>query len=1752
MSNDSVAIIGMALRVPGAETISEFWQLLCEGKDALERPAGFQTEDDLATDTERFVPVCGRLRNVREFDHEFFGFRKDEAELLDPQQRLLLECSWEALEQAGWATRRDSRAIGMFGSVGFQSYLIDNVSPSRSIRKDVDRLDVMLATDKDFAASRIAYKLSLTGPAITVQAACASSLAAVHVAVQSLLLGDCDMALAGGAAVDTSRQGGYHYMPGLILSPEGRVRSYDRNARGTVPSAGVGVVLLKRLAEAEADGDPIHAVVHGTALTNDGGQRAGFTAPTIAGIERAAAHALAVSGLAPRSIGYVEGHGSGTPLGDSTELRGLTAAYGEPGRASCWLGSVKSNIGHLDVAAGIAGFIKAALVAYHGTVPPSLNCREPLAEFDRDECFFRVARSIERLTPEAPFAGVSSLGLGGQNVHAVLGPPPASVRTAASQSPVMLAWTDRSQAATPSMSAKLAASLEGGVEAQDLGFSLAMAGPRGPCRSAALWLPEEPNALTPIASACTGDGVRTTIGCFPGYGARFTFDTRNGSLQQIPTARDIIERAFAAWPSDLAVGSVDTLRDALAAKPGTVRDDSADGHAIEHAAHLVACTATAQQAVAWGLDARRWSGYSLGEYPAAVMAGILSLEDALRLVIVRALAAARSSAPGKLLAAAESAAFLADFLGDDVHLAIDGGPDYCVAGGGDEAIARLATALNGRDVAAQVLPGNLAFHTPLIGRTADFAALLETVDLSPGNGRFDSGLLGMTGAGADAATPAYWTRHLSETLRYRELLEQQMATGAATLVEFGPDGALTALARRTAGRRYLDGTVQAVAITSDEPDRQERGLMTGLARAWCSGADVDWSRHFSVVHPDARKVWLPTTEFQREECWIEPLRHAPPAASSDTWTTDWIPVETPAALGACTVCTLDLGAGLPSDSNAVLNYDAGRDSFVDGSGRAVEASSGGIAEVLLARGVDLPLVILVRVREEEDGELDHAPRLAAALSLLATALDEIGGTRFIVLAERAYLIRPGDRASPIGQMLAACTTVVDQELPRITATFIDVGLVGPDSSVAAPDLHRPGVFALRDQRLLLREIVPQPLSAVQPRHLRNGGTYLVSGAGGSIGRRLCHHLAEHFEATVIAVGRSRIEPAGPMPSRGEIVTLVADVEDTHSLRSAFVAAALTADGFDGVFHLAGVTQEVDLVGRQSAKDLARLMAARCGGMLAIEQLFAEREPDFLVVFSSTASVLGGAGLYGYSASCALADGLAERYASAGRNWLSVGWDGWATSRSTGQLELESTFFSEDEALTLLDRLLVRGRTGHLLCMRGNPALRAARARTSFRPAARAAEADYDPATTSDEPIVTEMAALWAQLMGRPVAPDEDFFRLGGDSLLAVKLSSAIRKQWSVRAPMSLFMEKATPRDLALYVEDRLGRPSDAPSIATVEPPRAADTEEPRLRDFNDALRRWARLVMADVYETISSPAQVIAQHQRLFGYVQEIVEEDPSLTDLGSAQRQCERQACEADLIERAGDTVYRSVFRGLFALGGAFAEILKGEESGVYLMFEGDEDSLASQAYRRLPEAAETLDRMAELVTGLDIPEGRPLRVLEIGAGLGVATERVVPNLPPDTEYVFTDISASFFPAILQRFPQLRCEVLDLDSPVAQLSGGTEQFDLILGSNALHCAASLSHSIERLASMLAPGGAVVLMETINNEPWHLIAMGTLPGFLSCEDFRAALAGPFAPLAAWRKLWGQAGLEVELSPDEARRAEELGQTAFVIRRAPAA
>ncbi|MDH3599288.1 MAG: polyketide synthase, partial [Candidatus Tectomicrobia bacterium] len=433
-SGEGIAVIGMACRFPGAKTVEEFWQNLCDGVESI---AFFSDDDLLAVGVDpalfhdpNYVKANGVLADIDQFDASFFGYSPREAEVMDPQHRFFLECSWEALERAGYDSQSYAGRVGVYAGAGVSSYRLHNLNSNPELRQSVGDFQMTLSTDKDFMPLRVSYKLNLTGPSVNVNTACSTSLVAVHMACQSLLTYQCDLALAGAVTISVRQNEGYIYQEGMVLSPDGHCRAFDRNAQGIVGGSGVGIVVLKRLEDAMADGDLVHAVIRGSAINNDGANKIGYTAPSVDGQAEVIAEAQYLAGVDAETISYVETHGTGTPLGDPIEIAALTRVFraATQNKGSCAIGAVKTNIGHLDTAAGVAGLIKTVMALQHKMLPPTLHFTQPNPEIDFENSPFYVNTTLSdwKTNGMPRRAGVSSFGIGGTNAHVILEEAPAA------------------------------------------------------------------------------------------------------------------------------------------------------------------------------------------------------------------------------------------------------------------------------------------------------------------------------------------------------------------------------------------------------------------------------------------------------------------------------------------------------------------------------------------------------------------------------------------------------------------------------------------------------------------------------------------------------------------------------------------------------------------------------------------------------------------------------------------------------------------------------------------------------------------------------------------------------------------------------------------------------------------------------------------------------------------------------------------------------------------------------------------------------------------------------------------------------------------------------------------------------------------------------------------------------------------------------------------------------------------------------
>jgi len=882
-----IAVIGMSGRFPGAASVADLWEVLAQGRETTRFFAPDELDASLPASLRhdpRYVAARGLIADADQFDAAFFGLAPRLAAAMDPQQRVFLEIAWETLEQAGYLPPAYAGRVGVFAGCGNNTYYLRNVLRNPEKLAQVGEFQAMTANEKDYIASRTAYQLNLKGPAVSVFSACSTSLLAIAQAVQSLRAGQCEVALAGGASITAPLHSGHLYQEGSMLSADGHCRPFDAQARGTVFSDGAGVVLLKPLAAAQRDGDVIHAVIKGIGVNNDGGGKGSFTAPSAEGQAGAIRQALADGAVHPATISYVEAHGTATPLGDPIELEGLTLAFGEQAaRQFCALGSIKSNMGHLTAAAGVAGFIKTVLALRHQQLPASLHFEVPTPHFDFAASPFFVNAALAPWQPAgARRAGVSSFGVGGTNVHVVLeeyaapAAPPAAPNALPARPAQLLTWSARTVGSAKKYAGHLAAHWQQAPDLApaDVAATLHATRPAfaqrgfvvvGSAAEAILALP-----AAPIAAAAPAPGE--TVFLFPGQGAQYVGMGR-GLYEHEPAYRQAVDECAALL---LADGELD-IRQVLYAEAGRAgTEERLKNTRYAQPALFVTEYALAQLWRSWGIVPSILCGHSLGEFVAAHLAGVFSLADALRLVAARGRLV--SGLPrGSMLSVRLPAAEVEALLSPGLDLAATNSPRLCVVAGPDEAVATFAHLLDGRAIPNKLLATSHAFHSAMMEPVlASFTPLVASLALSRPQVPVVSTVSGTWLTDAQATDPAYWTQHLRRTVRFAEALETLGTLPQPLLLEVGPGNTLAALARQQPSLRPAPVLPGLPAPTS--PSTDSHAVLNTLGQLWLHGLAPTWPGLYAG-RPARPRVLLPTYAFDRHYCWVEPQLPAPPPAA---------------------------------------------------------------------------------------------------------------------------------------------------------------------------------------------------------------------------------------------------------------------------------------------------------------------------------------------------------------------------------------------------------------------------------------------------------------------------------------------------------------------------------------------------------------------------------------------------------------------------------------------------------------------------------------------------------------------------------------------------------------------------------------------------------------------------------------------------------------------------------------------------------
>jgi acyl transferase domain-containing protein/acyl carrier protein len=1167
MSDDylgAIAIIGLAGRFPGAAGIDELWRNL---RDGVESVTFFTDEELIAAGLDAellahpgYVKARPVLADPDLFDSGFFGYSPREATLMDPQHRLFLECCWQALEDAGYDAERHGDQVGVFAGVSFSTYLF-NLYSNPELVEQVGFRPLLLGNDKDYLATRVSYKLNLRGPSVTVQSACSTSLAAAHLACQALLNRECGMALAGGVTVSLPQNEGYLHQEGDILSPDGHCRAFDARAAGTIGGNGLGVVLLKRLADALADGDPIRAVIRGSAMNNDGSLKVSYTAPSVQAQARVIAEALAIAGVPAESVRYVEAHGTGTNLGDPIEIAALTRAFrsGTEEKGFCAIGSVKTNVGHLDAAAGVTGLIKAALALQHRQIPPSLHFESPNPQLDLENSpFFVNARLAD--WPQGPTprrAGVSSFGIGGTNVHMVLEETPAMPASDPGAPWELLVLSARSPGALDKAAASLAAYLEDHPEVSlaDVAYTLQL-GRKAFAERRTLVCRDRADAVSLLRSSdpkrvfsAGWDGQNRTVAfLFPGQGAQYPGMGRE-LYRDLEAFRRQIDRGAELLRPHLGCD----LRELLFPAEGETAAAAArlEQTGLAQPALFVVEHALARQWMEWGAQPQAMIGHSIGELVAACLAEVFTFEEGVALVAARG-RLMQELPPGAMLAVPLSEAELLPLLSAELSLAAVNAPSLCTVSGPVEAVQTFAELLGERGVEGRRLHTSHAFHSAMMEPILEaFAAEVAKVALRTPRLRFISNLTGAWITDDQATDPEYWASHLRRPVRFAEGLVTLCEEPQILLLETGPGETLSNMVRR-------QGMPVPLALASmrhpQESSPDLAVLLRAAGRLWMAGGKVDWAR----LHAGRRRrVSLPTYPFERERYWVERRKGAdaavlpPEDAGGKREVADWFylpvwkktdPLPLPEVeraeswlvfLDGCGVGAR-LAGRLASGGHAVLTVEPGeRFGRKEPAAFTIDPRNPEDYRTLLREASSLgvfPSTIAHLWGVAPPGAEAVRDALPAALDLGFHSLlflgQALGGQRFSgplqigVVTHAAQALTDEEAIRPERVPALALAKVIPQEYPGVVCRTIDVPLPGAEVWRQERMVHqllaelRSGssqlVVAYRGADRWTQELEPKRLedvSADAEGRLRPGGVYVLLGGFGRIGRVLSTRMA---------------------------------------------------------------------------------------------------------------------------------------------------------------------------------------------------------------------------------------------------------------------------------------------------------------------------------------------------------------------------------------------------------------------------------------------------------------------------------------------------------------------------------------------------------------------------------------------------------------------------------------------------------------------
>jgi len=1495
IDESAIAIISMAGRFPGASNLDEFWQNLRDGVDSISR---FSDEELLANGVDpvdlknpNYVKAKPHLSEVESFDATLFDIDTPTALRMDPQSRLFLECAWEALEEAGYISETDNSSIGVYAGPSGIEYSLNNLYHLKN-----EPLTIFTASQHTFA-TRIAYQLNLTGPALTILTFCSTSLVSIHTACQSILNGECHMAIAGGANV--APQGtGYWCEEGSVESPDGYCRPFDAKSNGTVFGDGVGVVVLKQLKNAVEDRDNIHAVIKGSAINNDGRLKLSFSAPNSHQQANAIAMAQHIAGVNPETISYIEAHGTGTTLGDPIEITALTKAFALKTQKKnfCAIGSVKANIGHANSAAGVAGLIKTILAIKHRQIPPLIHFETPNPKIDFANSPFYINTKLSewKTTNGTPRrAGVSSLGVGGTNAHVVLeewepveqGNKGTLVQGRKQQLLLLSAKTSKAlEAASINLANHLKQHLE--LNIADVTYTLSIGRRAFDYRRFAVVsdLEDAENTLFPldIKRVFTNSGqvkTRSVVFMFSGQGSQYVNMARE-IYETETTFRKQVEQCSTLLQPHLGLD----LRDIL--YPSDEKTEAATEKlkqtAITQPALFVIEYALAQLWMFWGINPVGMIGHSIGEYVAATLAGVLSLEEALKLVAARG-RLMQSLSSGAMLSVRLSVEDMQPLLTDELSFAAHNAPHLCVVSGTITAIEALVVQLEAQHIEYRRLHTSHAFHSSMMAPIlVAFREQVTQVNLHPPQIPYISNLSGTWITATQTTDPEYWCQHLRQTVRFSEGLQTLMEDTEHAYLEIGPGRGLATLARQH-NIPFVFNSLRPTTLQQEDV----AFLLTALGQLWLAGVAIDWTRFYA--QEQRQRLPLPTYAFDRQRYWIEPSvkegmennerkvlrkldlakwfylplwKPTVPLALQSTAKTlaisRWLIFVDSCGLGSQLVNKLEqrgqkvITVQIGAKFTQLGEYHYSINPQLSSDYEAL------FQELHNVNQLPQAIVHLWSVTAEghnplelELEEFDKAQtRGFYSLLFLAQALKQEFTEEFqlMVVSNQTQPVTGGEVLQPEKATLLGPVKVIEQEYSHIHCRGIDIVLPSLETNRGQELLDQliaefatrssDRVVAYREQQRWVQTFEPIQIDQVEKvSHLRENGVYLITGGLGQIGLTLAEFLATTVHAKLILIGRSAF-PARKMWDKwlnnhneddrvsiiikklqaletngAEFFIAQADVANLAQMQTVITQIEEHFGQLHGVIHGAGLLEFTPLE-QLNQTYCERQFQPKVHGTLVLKKVLQDKPLDFCLLMSSLSSVLGGLGYAAYSAANLFMDALVSQH---NQNcpttpWLTINWDVWQFGESE-KIALAELAMYPKEGSKALQSILWAPLVNQLIVSTGDLQTRLAQWIKS--------DVDVDSEKISSQKIFSyhvrpnlsntyvaprsqteqQLVEIWQSLLGiEEIGIYDDFFELGGDSLLGTQVISEVRKVNRIGLPIHILFEKPTISHVAKYIE----------------------------------------------------------------------------------------------------------------------------------------------------------------------------------------------------------------------------------------------------------------------------------------------------------------------------------------------------------------